>query len=367
MTAAMQDRMGVDVEQYTVAGQRPDAGPSQALVDCAHETIANGTTLYGASIAGGSTHYGVGTDERSVHVAAWLDELQALRDTLPTQSPFNEEVDRSSASSVTGASQELKSKDGSILEPTSTEDSSVIEADDAASDSEEEMDVELVKAAIRSANIAFERANYSYARALHREVLALLKGLSTKQRSRCDMAQLQYEMAVCAYYLETFSVALPGLLSVLHLPATTPTQRKNVFSASYLLARGYVEDGKLELARQSCESALAGRRKALGKADKSCLECVALLARICELQGQDLRAKLYEDRIPLDQRAAIMLAARMLAPRSTPVEGLTDSPTERGQSTSQMTPSISGYQPLGAATRKRWIAEIGSASPHGPL
>ncbi|KAL5122004.1 hypothetical protein ACEQ8H_000220 [Pleosporales sp. CAS-2024a] len=176
----------------------------------------------------------------------------------------------------------------------------------ATTDSEDDLDIDLVKAALDTGTKAFAEQQWDDANYLLNEALRLLQQLSSHQRIFCDIFDVHYKLAVCAYHVLDYAEAEEALVSLIQESASSDTQRAHVSDATHLLAQLYVRTGHVDDARSECEKALQARRKLLGKQSDAALESLALMAHICVLQDSRAVAKSYLSMIPESRREAIL-------------------------------------------------------------
>ncbi|KAK5733473.1 hypothetical protein LTR17_009718 [Elasticomyces elasticus] len=165
--------------------------------------------------------------------------------------------------------------------------------------------IEVVKGALNNGEHSFEAGQYTEAdEALH-EALNLLEEVPIERRpGLCDMSKLVYQRAICAFHTKDDATSERALTSVSYHDAATELQSKRdqlyVYSARHLLAHVLVRQGKLDRARESCESALSGRLQLLGDKHGEYYTSLALMAHIFGLLDNRTRARVYTDMIPSD-------------------------------------------------------------------
>ena len=184
---------------------------------------------------------------------------------------------------------------------------------DLEEDLEDDLALETAQSALASGSEAFESADYHTADADLKEALSLVQELPVKLRRTCDISQLRFRLAVCAFHIYDPETAETILISVVGQQTRTKTEALNLCYAGDLLAQVYTKQGKLDLARTSCENTLRGRRKLLGKEDISCYESLALLSRIHELDGQKSRARIFLNMIPKNVQETVTGPLRSLS------------------------------------------------------
>jgi hypothetical protein len=181
----------------------------------------------------------------------------------------------------------------------------VRESKTAAVDDSDDDDIglELAKNVLSMGESALDKEDYSGAKACLVEGLNLVQQLPSKLQARaCDMLDLRYQLATCALALDNQLAVENALVEVLQQAPASDAQREKLFHVSHILAQLYVRTARLDLARQSCNNALQGRRKLCGKESEGYYVSLALMARICELQGAPVQAQGYMRMIPVGER-----------------------------------------------------------------
>ncbi|KAF2720521.1 ankyrin [Polychaeton citri CBS 116435] len=228
-------------------------------------------------------------------VSDWIRDLETLR--LAALTPQTSSGESHMPSIFSASDGDTVVTDGSP--PTgSLAMFDVVELSDDGSD--EGFAVDVAKEALESGQEAFERGDWAEADSMLREALHLANDLPIKHRSMYDTYDLQYKLAVCAYYTKEPEAAQVALLSFTKLVPSSDTHRMKLCDVGHLLAQTYTRVGRLEQARSTCESTLKGRRAVLGKHHQAFYESLALLARICELQDRLSQAKVYVRMIPVE-------------------------------------------------------------------
>ena len=295
---------------------------------------------------------------------SWLEKVPGQQDSLPLEPNPRHSVSLQSvgADSVADSVIDMPStlyqtrdKQHIDSDNDSDRDGTIMGPEEASrSDVEDENDLEMVKSAIQSGHEEFEKNNYSDAALLHKEAHVLLDRLSIRQRAQCDEAMLMYELAACSFQQEGPSAAIPALLGVLKLRASTSIQKKHLYLTHYLLAKAYVERGELDLAKKFCQRAAGGRQKVFGKldVDEGRFDCLALMALIHQRQGQSAIARLFWKRLPPSQQRLFLKADTGYAVFSRPA------PNEQQPSLAAKT-LIGGQFRLDVSTRTWWLTALG--------
>lgn len=286
-------------------GQKLD----DSLKRTAQDILACSTTTYEASVADRSVMSDRVGPEANFRTASWLDQFTALR------------LDSSTAqesSAISGVLSVLSDLDDMRTMPMNGssigggvpvgkqsdwerghEDYFEANHDD---DFEETFALEIVNTALSSESQAFEDADYATASSDLKEALALIAKLPEKLRRTCDSANLQFKLAVCAFYVDDPNVAEIALRSVVGQPSRSKTEALNLCQTGHLLSQVYIKTGRHELAASTSENVCRGRRKILGKDDITCCESLALLSRIYKLKDNAARARVYSNMIPKEVR-----------------------------------------------------------------
>ena len=284
----------------------PQSRPSHteaALAQCAREVIVKGAAMYEASLAARPVAVGQGAANRNVRDAEWVrvSSLKSISwdqrrsepsDTVPNVpselSGDEEYTVVTSATSVQHAVQES-------------------EAVDAVSDeSDDDLDNDLAKAALDTGTKAFEAQEWDEANSLLQEALQVLQQLPKQRRAFCDIFDLHYKLAVCAYHTQEPADAEEALTCLSQQSASTDKQREYVYKAAHLLSYLYIRMGQVERARSQCEKALQARRRLLGKQSDGSLESTALMSYIYVLLNNLGRARSYLAMIPEARRDAVL-------------------------------------------------------------
>jgi hypothetical protein len=175
-----------------------------------------------------------------------------------------------------------------------------------ASDSEDDLDTDFAKAALETGAQAFELRDWEEADSLLQEGLRILQQLPRPRRSFCDIFDLHYKLAICAYHTQEPGIAEEALNSLVRLSATFDEQRVYIHNATHLLSQLYICMGRIDRARVECEKALQARRRLLGKQSDASLESMALLAHIYVLLENRALAKSCLAMIPEGRRDSVL-------------------------------------------------------------
>lgn len=282
----------------------PQLRPSHTeatLMQCAHEVIVKGTTMYEASLAAESVAGGQVAANSSIRVAEWVSTLETIRRDQRLSDPsdmvsnvpsiFSGDEAHTVVTSVTSSPRVVQER----------------EAVDAGwDDSDDDLDTDLAKAALDTGTKAFEARIWDEADSLLQEALRMLLQLPKQRRAFCDIFGLQYKLAVCAYHTQEPADAEEALMSLVQQPASSDEQRGYIYDAAHLLSHLYIRMGQVNRARSECEKALQARRRLLGKRSDASLESTALMAHIYVLLNNHARAKSCLVMIPEARRDAVL-------------------------------------------------------------
>ncbi|QDS74801.1 hypothetical protein FKW77_002194 [Venturia effusa] len=173
---------------------------------------------------------------------------------------------------------------------------------------EDDFDVGLAEAALRSGVEAFDKQDWYEASALLQDALRLLRNLSAEQRAFCDPNRLDYKLTLCAFHTQEPADAEEALTGLVKVSAATDEHKKNAFDAIHLLSILHIRGGNIDHAEAECDKVLRGRWALLGKANDLTIESLALMAHIYALQKDSRRAKQYTAMIPESKREAVTKA-----------------------------------------------------------
>lgn len=248
---------------------------------------------------------GEGEYDKKRNIRQWIEDIDAIDNVTSRSSMAGTELNSvisSEDSRVARTPDGLTSRgnDSDITHPRITRSVSILDEDDA--DSEDDFFVEAAQQALGKGKEAFHQNDYPGAAAYLTEALTMIKGLGHKQQSSCDTWELRRMLGVCAFHVNGPVDAEAALLSVLdNAPKNAilnEQQRLHVSETAHLLAQTYVKLASLENAYRYCEYALRGRRRVLGKNHHHSYESLALMARILQLQDNNLRAEFFIAMIP---------------------------------------------------------------------
>ncbi|KAI4260701.1 MAG: hypothetical protein L6R42_003930 [Xanthoria sp. 1 TBL-2021] len=272
------------------------------LLQCAHELIVECTALYRSNPAEEYLIESQGAKTSNNRVAEWVSTLESIRrahrlsdssntvSKVPLSGSLGEEA-HTVGTSMTSGQQSLPEHDVVSKE---------------GDDSDDDLETDLAKVVFGTGTKAFEAQNWEEANSFFQEALQILQQLSKQKRGFCDIFDLQYKLAVCAYHLQEPSDAEQALRSLVHQSGRSDQQRGHICDAAHLLSCLYIRMGQIDRARSECEKALQGRRRLLGKGSDAALESTALLAHISGLLKSRARAQSYLAMIPEARRETIL-------------------------------------------------------------
>lgn len=173
-------------------------------------------------------------------------------------------------------------------------------------DSDDDLEVDLAKAALETGTTAFDTQQWTEAESLLREALRALGQLPKEKRGFCDVFDLHFKLSVCAYYTQTLPFAEQALTSLSQHSLATDAHRASMCEATHLLAQLYIRMGRIDLAKSECERTLQARRRLFGKRSDGSLESMVLMAHIFVLLENRALAKTYLAMVPEEKREGIM-------------------------------------------------------------
>ena len=267
----------------------------------AREAIAKGATSVEASPAMHIIAEDQGAATGSIRVAAWVSALESLRQDQRRSGPL-EVVSQVHSISPGDESHTMVTSTASLQVAVQEHDT----AAEAGEDSGDDLDTDLAKAALDTGRKAFEAQEWLEAESLLQEAIQVLRQLPKQQRTFCDIFNVQYKLAVCAYHTQEPADAEKALMSLVHQSAMSDEQRGHIYEAAHLLSHLYIRIGQIDRARSECEKALQGRRRLLGKRSEASLESTALMAHVYVLLNNVARAKSYIAMIPEARRDAVL-------------------------------------------------------------
>ncbi|KAH7110897.1 hypothetical protein B0J11DRAFT_562638 [Dendryphion nanum] len=248
----------------------PHSQPSElTLLQCARDLLEKGTTMYKACIATEGTPKNQSTPRTAVRVVDWVTALDSLR-----------------------RDQQAQKRETAI--------------GGASDDSDDDLEIDFAKSALDTGISAFESREWTEADSLLQEALRVLQHLKRRQCTFCDIFNLHYRLAICAYYVQEPAGAEEALISFLQQQTNSDDGRAFQYDAMHLLSQLYVRTGHIDRARSECEKTLQGRRKLLGKQSDAALESMALMAHIFFVINNRVRAKSCLGLIPEERRPLII-------------------------------------------------------------
>lgn len=266
------------------------------LVQCVRDVIGRRTSLYKPKQAEGTRD--VVTTSQPCDILDWIlalnsiecvqSQASATRQSGVRQSSMTAEVDREKP---------LEQKSTALA--TDSEEA-------PGSDSDDDLEIDLARAACTTGTEAFEAKKWEEADSLLREATRMLQQLSATQRSFVDIFDLHYKLAICSFHILPVADAERALSSLLAVTPTSDKQRERTCDATHLLSQLCIRTGHLDRARAECEKALQSRRRLSGKRSDGALESLALLAHIQVLLNNRALAKSCLSMIPQDRREAVL-------------------------------------------------------------
>lgn len=255
----------------------------RALSPCARDIISTKTivdeTSFAENLAGVEA-------TNSARVAEWIKALESMR----------HEMSNIESSALPRGKQ--------TPSPKLEQDTNCL--DHAGDDSDDDLEVDLAKAALDTGTKAFAAEHWNEATSLLREALRILQQISTARRKFCDIFDLHYKLAVCAYQIQDYVNAEKAFTSLIRQPPNSMEQHQRICDATHLLSQLYIHTEQLDRARSECEKALQSRRRLLGKKSQASLESLALMAHIYVLLDNRALAKSCLSMIPDERRDATL-------------------------------------------------------------
>ncbi|KAK4627041.1 hypothetical protein CLAFUW4_03992 [Fulvia fulva] len=204
----------------------------------------------------------------------------------------------------------------SVLTLSNLESDHLLPDDDM--DGEDDFFVEAARQALEKGRLTFNGNDYEGAAAYLREALTMTKDLTEKQQALCNTWDLRRMLGVCAFHTDDPAEAEAALLSVLgNAPKNAildDDRRLQISEIAHFLGQTYIRLGDLDKAYRYGEYALRGRRRVLGKSHEQSYESLALMARMLELQGNNIRAEFFEGMIPEEERKNYLPRFERLSP-----------------------------------------------------
>lgn len=267
------------------------------LIRYAHEVVAKGTAMYEANQAAASArnqHQPAG-DSR---VGTWVYTLGTLRRDSRRLNQTKQTHDNSSIRS--GKETHDMSARNSTRQRHQDQD------DVARSDSDNDLGIDLVKAALETGARAFERQQWHEAESLLYEAFQILQHMTTRSSRSFDIFDLHYKLSVCTFYTHEPLAAEKALTGLIEQPTDSDLQRTQACHATHLLSQLYIRIGHVDRAKIECENTLQARRRLLGKQSHASLESLALMAHIYVMLDNRALAKSCLAMIPEDERETIL-------------------------------------------------------------
>ena len=271
------------------------------LMRCACEAIAKsavrGETPHAAEATAGCQ----GVTNSNVRVAEWVGTLESI----------HQDQRHSNFSDVVSNSPSILSGDEASTVLTSATSAQRIVQDCEPSNlmediSKDDLDTDLAKTALDTGAKAFKARDWEEADSFFQEALRVIQQLPKQQRKFCDFFNLQYKLAVCAYYTQEPAIAKQALESLVQQSASSDEQRERISNVVHLLSQLYIRMGHLDRARGECEKALQARRRLLDKQSDASLESTALMSYIYILLDNRTRARSYLAIIPEARRDELL-------------------------------------------------------------
>jgi ankyrin repeat protein/tetratricopeptide (TPR) repeat protein len=260
-----------------------------ALMNYAHEIIVRGTRMYEASPTLEFNTHSQDLPTSNGYVAEWVTSLDSVRQDQQRWKQSNMEYEKAYSLSAQDAQSAVTRSD----------------------DDEDDLDTDLVRAALDTGTKAFEVQQWQDTEYLLNEALRVLRQLPVQKQMFCDVFNLHYKLAICAYHTQTPVGIEEALKSIVRQPVSSDTQRACIYNATHLLSQLYIRTGQIDRARSECEKALQARRRLLGKQSDASLESLALMAHIYVLLSNRALAKSCLAMIPEGRRDAVLATVEL--------------------------------------------------------
>lgn len=232
------------------------------------------------------------------HVRHWLESLENIR-----QDQQSTIVSDSKVPPMVIANDGAQKQATSAVSARAVSDESKLNI--AAEESDDDLEADLAIAGLEAGAKAFDAQEWEEATSLYQEALHVLQKIPKHQRAFCNVFDLQYKLAICTYHTRESAEAEEALISLVQQQQRqdiSAAQQEEIYRASHLLSHLYIQMGQAERAQATCEKALQGRRRLLGKQSDAALESIALMAHVSLLLDNRPRAKFYMTMIPEARR-----------------------------------------------------------------
>jgi tetratricopeptide (TPR) repeat protein len=274
-----------------------------SLMQCAQEALIQKMSIYEASVAAKPVARYQREGSGRIRISEWVGILESLRRDQQDSRDNNS----GAAIPITYATDEAHTSTASVTTAKCAVQESKI-VDIAADNSDDDLDTELAKVALGIGTKAFEAQEWEKADSFLQEALGGLHQLPKQRRAFCDLVDMQYKLAVCAYHIQEPVDAKEALLSLTQQSASSSEDHRYTYDAAHLLSMLYIRMGQVDSARSECEKAVQGRRRLLGKGSDASLESTALMAHIWGLLNNPTRATAYLGLIPEARKGGIVKA-----------------------------------------------------------
>ena len=181
--------------------------------------------------------------------------------------------------------------------------STPITRDELDSDTEDELDWEVLQNLVRKANHFYDLGLFSEAEKGFRDTLRLSQSLGISKKAEFDISQSSLKLARSCLQQQKLRESEAILLELLDKSASTKAQRELRLDAYYTLSELYLLTRELAKAKAYCKKSVAGRRKLLGHDDKSVYDAIHMLVFICIVTGEKHEADALSELLPQQLRA----------------------------------------------------------------
>ena len=166
------------------------------------------------------------------------------------------------------------------------------------SDSDAEVDVELVQKFVDKARKHYAQQCFSQAEAWFHKSLQHAEKLSWRRQESLGVTLVRLQYASCCFQQQKMVEAKAALLLLIKARTFGDGDRVHVLQASHLLAHLYLRSQHFDKAIEHCRKAMIGRRRILGKGHPSHYETLSLMSAIYKCRGDFMEAETYNDMIP---------------------------------------------------------------------
>ena len=181
--------------------------------------------------------------------------------------------------------------------------SSMVTYGDLDSDTEDELDWEVLQNLVKKANHFYDLGLFSEAEKGFRDTLRLSQSLGISKKAEFDISAASLKLARSCLQQQKLRESEAILLELLDKSASNKAQRELRLDAYYTLSELYLLTREHAKAKAYCKKSVAGRRKLLGHDDKSVYDAIHMLVFICIIKGEKHEADALSELLPQQLRA----------------------------------------------------------------